>query len=196
MNIVINMYVTLLPVILSGVLTMIICKLPIMKSINRPIDGGRYLKDGRRLFGDNKTWKGACAYLLTGLLSTTLLGAIASISQGFSQHNYFYMNHNNTWWYNCLIGLLLGVAYALFELPNSFMKRRIGIEPGVTLKGAKKVFFVFIDQADSIIGCALVVWLFYDIGIVVYLLFILVGAGTHIVINILLYMMHLRKNMF
>lgn len=167
-----------------------------MKAINRPIDGGRVLKDGAKVFGDNKTWKGVVSYLITGLLTTTFLGYIASISQGFQQHNYFYMTHNNTFMYNSLIGLLLGFAYALFELPNSFMKRRIGIEPGVTLNGGLKVLFVFIDQADSIIGCALVVWLFYDIGLVIYLLFIIVGAGTHIVINMLLYMMHLRKNMF
>ena len=39
--------------------------------------------------------------------------------------------------YNLLIGALLGLFYALFELPNSFLKRRLDIKPGKTIKGKK-----------------------------------------------------------
>src|SRR4051812_50212764 len=39
-------------------------------ALNRPIDGGRTLR-GRRLFGDNKTWRGA-AVMFTGAVATTL----------------------------------------------------------------------------------------------------------------------------
>ena len=95
-----------------------------------------------------------------------------------------------------IVGVLLGLAYALFELPNSFVKRRLGITPGKPATGIKKAIFVFVDQADSIFGCALVVWLFYDLGILKYLGFVVVGAVTHIVFNMLLYFAHLRKNMF
>ena len=64
------------------------------------------------------------------------------------------------------------------------------------MSGARKVFFVFLDQADSIFGCALVVWMFYDLGALLYLLFVLVGAVTHIAMNMLLYFAGLRRNMF
>ena len=59
-----------------------------------------------------------------------------------------------------------------------------------------KLFFIILDQADSVFGIALVVWMFYPIGIKVYLLFVLVGTITHLLINMLLYFFHLRKNMF
>ena len=58
------------------------------------------------------------------------------------------------------------------------------------------MFFVILDQADSVFGVALVVWFFYPIGIGIYLLYILVGTVTHLLINMLLYFLHLRKNMF
>jgi hypothetical protein len=95
-----------------------------------------------------------------------------------------------------LVGFLLGLFYALFELPNSFLKRRLGIVPGKTIKGFKKVFFIILDQADSIFGVALVVWMFYPLGIKKYILYIFIGTITHLIINMLLYFAHLRKNMF
>ena len=39
-----------------------------------------------------------------------------------------------------VVALLLGLGYSLFELPNSFLKRRLGIEEGKTAKGFKKYF--------------------------------------------------------
>ena len=90
----------------------------------------------------------------------------------------------------------MGLGYSLFELPNSFLKRRLDITPGKTLKGFWKVFFIFLDQADSVFGVALVVWIFYPLGILLYIAYVLVGALTHIILNMLLYFMKLRKNMF
>ena len=76
--------------------------------------------------------------------------------------NFFYINHENTLVYNLLIGFLLGLFYALFELPNSFLKRRLGIKEGKTIKGFKKILeeilqnfygkqykVIFIDNLDN-----------------------------------------------
>ena len=196
METIIFMYITLIPVILAGILTMIWCKLPILKFLKRPIDGGKCLRDGKRIFGNNKTWMGLCGYLITNILVFILWGLISQKSDYLQMHNYFYSYYNNTPSFNLLIGLLSGLAYALFELPNSFLKRRLDIRPGKSISGGWKVFFIFMDQADSVIGCALVVWLFYDIGLLTFIAFILVGAITHMVLNMLLYFLHLRKNMF
>ena len=106
------------------------------------------------------------------------------------------MDRENTIMYNAVIGVMFGFVYALFELPNSFMKRRMDIKPGKTTNGIKKILFVFIDQADSIFGCVLVVCLVYKMSIQFYFLYVLVGALTHIILNILLYLVKLRKNMF
>ena len=189
------MYVTLVPTILAGVMVMLWCKLPILKAIAKPIDFGKNFTDGRRIFGDNKTWKGMLGYILFNTLFSVLWGFAC---QGKALHdlNFFYQYHENTIPFNLLIGVLLGLGYSLFELPNSFLKRRLGIEPGKTMKGWQKVLFVFLDQADSIFGCVLVVCLFHPLPVWFYFVYVIVGAVTHIIFNMLLYFAHLRKNMF
>ena len=189
------MYVTLVPTILAGVMVMLWCKLPILKAIAKPIDFGKNFVDGKRLFGDNKTWKGMIGYILFNTLFAVLWG-FACQGGALKDLNFFYQYHENTILFNLLIGVLLGLGYSLFELPNSFLKRRLDITPGKSISGFWKVFFIFLDQADSVFGVALVVRLFYPLGIGLYLLYILVGAGTHLLLNMMLYFMHLRKNMF
>lgn len=190
---ILKLYITLMPTILAGIFNMIWCKLPILKSLKYPIDFNKTLK-GKRIFGDNKTWKGLLGYVLLNIVFTILWGYICNPS--LNHLNYFYLTHTNTLIYNLLVGTLLGLGYSLFELPNSFIKRRLNISEGKPPKGFKKIFFIFLDQADSVFGVGLVVWLFYDIGIKIYLLLVLVGALTHILLNMLLYFLHLRKNMF
>ena len=192
---IVKMYVTLLPAIIAGILVMIWCKTGIMKAAMKPMDMGKNFRDGKRIFGDNKTWKGFIGYLIFDTFSTVIWGAVCHTC-GIDHLNYFYFDHENTFLFNLMVGFLLGLGYALFELPNSFLKRRLDITPGKTISGARRIFFVFLDQADSIFGCALVVWLFYDLGIGLYLLYVLVGALTHIIMNVLLYLCRLRKNPF
>ncbi len=195
LNTIACMYITLAPIIVAGIINMIVCKLKIFKALQVPMDGGKYLRDGNRIFGDNKTWKGFISYIVLGGIFTVIWGMVIK-NTGLNVLDYFYVDHQNTISFNIMIGLLLGLAYALFELPNSFLKRRLGITPGKSIEGGRKFFFVFLDQADSIFGCALVVWMFYNLGIVRYIGFVLLGAFTHIIMNMLLYFLHLRKNMF
>ncbi len=195
MRVILQMYVTLFPAIIAGVINSIWCKTGLMKFAKAPMDFGKNFFDGKRIFGENKTWKGFFGYVFFNMIITPLWGLACSAGR-FEDLNFFYINNPNTFPFNILIGLLIGLGYALFELPNSFLKRRLDITPGKTITGFKKVFFIFLDQADSIFGCALVVWIFYDLGIVLYLLYVLVGAFTHIILNVLLYLAKLRKNPF
>ena len=189
------MYVTLLPAILSGIFNMVWCKTGVLKLLRKPMDFGKCLSDGKRIFGDNKTWKGFIGYLVLNTFFSVICGCICNAAS-INHLNFFYINHENTLIFNILTGFLIGLGYALFELPNSFLKRRLDITPGKTISGFWKGFFIFLDQADSVFGVALVVWIFYDLGIGLYLLYVLVGAFTHIILNVLLYLAKLRKNPF
>ena len=191
----VKMYITLISPIVSGIINSIFCKTKLLSKINKPIDFGKKLKDNKRIFGDNKTWKGLFGYIILNIIFSVIFGFIWNITN-LEKYNYFYMQHDNTLIYNILIGFLLGLGYSLFELPNSFIKRRLDIKPGKTTNGFKKIFFIILDQADSIFGIALVVWMFYPIGIWIYLFYIFLGTITHLLINMLLYFLHLRKNMF
>ena len=60
-----------------------------------------------------------------------------------------------------LIGALLGVASWTGELPNSFMKRRLGIAPGEHRRSPLGVAISVLDQADWVLAaCVLMrpVW--------------------------------------
>ena len=193
LNNIIKMYITLMPTIIAGILNMLWCKLKIFKILIKPIDCNADFIDGKRLFGDNKTWKGLIGYIILNIFMAIIWGNMCKVLN-FEKMNYFYINNDNNIVLNIYIGSLLGLAYSVFELPNSFIKRRIGILPGKTNVGLTKFFFVILDQADSIIGCVLVVNLFYKLNINLLFSYILLGTFTHIIINVLLYCMKLRKN--
>ena len=192
-----EMYITLLPIILAGIVNMVWCKIKICDFLRKPIDLKKNFSDEKRIFGDNKTFKGFIGMIVFGIIFSVLWGFVSKNSIFLNSHNYFYRNYDNSVVYNILTGALSGFAYALFELPNSFLKRRLDITPGKNdISGFKKVFFIFLDQADSIFGCVLVVCIFCPLPLWYYFVYVIVGALTHIIINMLLYFCHLRKNMF
>ncbi|WP_373758152.1 CDP-archaeol synthase, partial [Jeotgalibaca porci] len=84
------------------------------------------------------------------------------------------------------VGALLGVAYILFELPNSFIKRRMNISPGKAAYVTNPWKYMWLDQMDSLFGCALVLWLFYPLSFGQYLGYVFLGAATHLGINVIL----------
>lgn len=194
------MYISLIPVIFAGILNMIWCKSSAFDFLARPLDNNKHLRDGKRIFGENKTWKGFFGMVLFGALSTILWGMLWGMlckQIPFLQlHNYLYVNFDNTLQYNLIIGSLFGLAYSICELPNSFIKRRFNIIPGKRANGAKGVLFTFVDQVDSIVGCVFVLNFVYKMSAIFFLFFVLLGAGTHIIVNIVLYSCKLRKNIF
>ncbi len=192
---IVKMYVTLLAPIIAGIVNSIFCKSNVLHFMKKPMDFNKKFVDKKRMLGDNKTWKGFFGYIVFNIIFTLVFSLLWKYTK-LEYLNFFYINHHNTLIYNLLIGFLLGLFYALFELPNSFLKRRLDIVPEKTIKGNKKILFIILDQADSVFGVALVVWMFYPIGIGVYLLYILIGKVTHLLINMMLYFLHLRKNMF
>lgn len=94
-----------------------------------------------------------------------------------------------------LLGLLLGLGYCLAELPNSFIKRRLGVKEGQT-SDRFKWFFVVLDQADSAFGCMLAYRILLPISWTTIVLTIVFGTVIHLVINVSLYKAGIRKNPF
>lgn len=193
MKAVIELYVSLMPMILAGIANMLWVRVG-PRGLRVPLDGGYRWRDGRPIFGPHKTWLGVVGYLGLGLIFTVLWGLINARLPALARHNLFYVGRANTVGFNAVIGLLLGLAYSLFELPNSFLKRRIGIDSGGDARGPRRLIFATLDQADSVIGCVLVLALFYPLGLGRILLYIAIGAATHLVLNALLYLVGLRSS--
>lgn len=193
-NKILDMYITMTPLIFTGILNMVFCSTHLCEKLRKPLDGGRCFKDGKRIFGDNKTIKGLVGYIVIGILTSVVWGVVCSVIPTLYERNLMYVNYNNTVLYNVIIGALLGLAYAIFELPNSFLKRRFDVMPGKTTTGFKKYIFILYDQCDSVIGCGLVVVLVYPISVATYFMYVGVGIITHLVLNAILYVLKFRKN--
>lgn len=191
---IISMYNSLMPVILAGVANMAFVKSELFSWAYYPMDNYKILKDGKRLFGDNKTWKGFFGMIAFGIIFQILWAWVNRTVPFLSQHHFIYQKHENTLQLNITLGFLLGFAYVICELPNSFIKRRLSIQPGKAANNYLKFPFIFIDQIDSIIGCVLVIASFNPLSLGQIVLYILLGGMTHIIINLLLYWSRLRKN--
>lgn len=168
-----------IPLIVAGVLHMIAVKVNILSYFKKPIH--------QRWFGVNKTWRG---FIIMPL--ATLPGVYLSFL--LEQHLLLGLRlftFEALW----ILGLLLGLFYCLAELPNSFMKRRLGIKEGET-SDRWKGFFIIVDQADSAFGCALVYGLIYNVEMKILIWTIILGTGFHLLFNLLLYSLKIRKNPF
>lgn len=95
--------------------------IPVVLGGGKPIDGGRKLPDGNRLFGDGKTNRGFAAGVLAGLFVGAAEGIILP-GTGFalypSASGYVYA------------GFLLGLGTMAGDLVGSFVKRRQGMAQG------------------------------------------------------------------
>jgi CDP-diacylglycerol--serine O-phosphatidyltransferase len=66
-------------------------------------------------------------------------------------------------WNLAFLGFIAGVGYVLAELPNSFFKRRIGVQAG-EVPEHRKYWFIALDQLDSALGVAIAYWLVLGIS--------------------------------
>jgi len=139
-----------LPVLVAGIVQILVIKAGWLHSLAAcPIDGGLCLR-GRRLFGANKTLRGAVIMPLVSALASALQARAAPGAMEWLHVASFQMNHPVAW------GLLLGSGYVLGELPNSFMKRQLDIAPGAAAKDRTALLFWLADQWDSVVGIFLV----------------------------------------
>ena len=188
-----GMYLTMSPLIAGGVANMLFTKTRLYKKHKTPIDAGKTWKDGQRIFGDNKTWIGFVSMIMFCTIFQILCGLVCNWLS-LNGMNDLYRIHPNTVLFNALFGAGVGFVYMLCELPNSFLKRRIRIEPGRTGKGPAGILFFLIDQIDSLVGVMLILLLVADISVQKYVAYVLVGALTHIGINLLLFAVKVRKH--
>jgi len=117
----------------------------------KPIDGGRMWKDGKRVLGDGKTWRGLFSGAFLGMTSgfAMSIGAYyinASEIDGLTVSTFL--------GFPLMIPLLFCLCFgALFgDITESFFKRRLGKDRG-------EDWLVF-DQLDFIVGALLFSLLF------------------------------------
>lgn len=103
-----------------------------MPSLRRPIS--------RRLFGENQNLARSADHDPRDVLATVAVHRLPAHRQRLPEP----LAQANP----VLVGTLLGGACRLGELPNSFLKRRLGISPGEQRASPAGVAISTVDQAD------------------------------------------------
>lgn len=138
-----------LPVVLGGLLHVAAIKVRLWPGLAAiPLDGGLVLR-GRRVFGANKTLRGAVVMVLATALSSWGCAAL-----GLGPVVLPIQTASPLVW-----GALLGAGYIAGELPNSFLKRQLDIAPGAAAPAGRwwqRPLFWVIDQLDFLAGIVVV----------------------------------------
>jgi CDP-diacylglycerol--serine O-phosphatidyltransferase len=148
---------------------MLVVKNNYIKQLNYPIS--------KKLFGVNKTWRGFVVVPFNNALALFSLNMLLQL----------YLNNA------LVLGFILGLAYILFELPNSFIKRRLGIPPGAKFN-YKGMSFSLIDKMDSAFGVCLIYVLIGDIHYKYGILLFISSVLMHILISKLLVEIKIKKS--
>ncbi len=142
--------------------------IPVIFGGGPSIDFGRSFIDGRPFLGRNKTFLG----FFSGLLIGTVVGLLESAVFDYPLN----------------FGLILSFGALTGDLASSFLKRRLGLQPGELLP--------VLDQIDFIIGSILFCTLFcsqiLSLGMVILVL--ILTLPIHLLTNYVAYHLGLKKN--
>ena len=167
----INLFVIILfPLILSNIIHMVIVKINYLRFLSIPIS--------TRLFGINKTWRG---FVLVPVINSVLCWLICLLAN--------YEIPVKT----LLTGFILGVFYMLFELPNSFLKRRFGISSGEKANGIKSLF-VILDKTDSAFGVSLISYFLFNLSFYNFIILFFISVFIHSSFSYLLVLIGVKRS--
>lgn len=154
----------------------------------RPLDGGRTFRS-RRLFGDNKTWRGFVVMIPAVGIAFVLLGVVVVMADN---------DVRGLWplaiWQYGLLGCWVGLGFMLAELPNSFLKRQLDVAPGQMPHPLwiRAACFV-LDQVDSVMGALIALSVFVAVPWKTWLLLLVLGSTIHWIFNLVLFMLGAKK---
>lgn len=183
----------LAPLIVSNVLHMVLVKKNGLSFLSIPLQS--------TWFGPNKTLRGfVFVPVINGIVYSIINWPGGWLLSGLSP-DYYLQQEINIGKINCLnillmqaaIGAVYGLLYMLFELPNSWIKRRMGIASGES-STSFRWFFTLLDKTDSAIGVSLVYGFFNDFNLEMMLQFFICASSLHFGISGLLVLSKIKKS--
>lgn len=140
--------------------------MPVLAGGGQKMDFGKNFYDGKRIFGNNKTFRG----FFFGLAIGIMVGLIECVLFGLP----------------VLFSILTPLGALLGDLTGAFIKRRIGIAPGGLLP--------IIDQIDFVVGAIVFSIPLALIGWELAATVMLITPPIHLFTNFLAYKLKLKNN--
>ncbi|MGH7856514.1 MAG: CDP-archaeol synthase [Candidatus Binatia bacterium] len=161
-----------------------VLRFDLLPQLRRPIDAGLTFRR-RRIFGENKTWRGAFA-MSGGVVAATIVLSFVPL-----------------WWNHLpaevrasgplVLGILLGLGSALAELPNSFLKRQLDIAPGARRLSPLGMLLIVFDQGDFVLGVSIALLPLWTIPVAHAAAAFAAVVAAHLLLNVVGYGLGVRK---
>ncbi|TRO50257.1 CDP-2,3-bis-(O-geranylgeranyl)-sn-glycerol synthase [Candidatus Bathyarchaeota archaeon] len=139
---------------------------PVLAGGGLAMDFGKNFFDGKRVFGNNKTFRGFFFGLAVGIA----IGSVECMLFG----------------YPLLFILLTPLGALLGDLTAAFMKRRLGIAPGG--------MFPIVDQVDFVVGAIVFALPLGMVNWELVVAALIITPPIHLLTNIVAYKLKLKKN--
>ncbi|MCB1914273.1 MAG: CDP-archaeol synthase [Rhodocyclaceae bacterium] len=173
---------------LAGVAHVVWLGSRLSKPFALPIDRGARV-GGHRIFGDNKTWRGLMAMPLATALAFALAALVRDATPAWLASGLWPLPPAQM----ATVGAVAGLAFMLAELPNSFLKRRLGIAPGATAGGRRLRWACFaLDRLDSTIGALLAIDWMLPLAVMTWVWALSLGTLFHLLFSFWLYRLRLK----
>jgi len=142
---------------------------PVLAGGGLPMDFGRKFSDGRRVLGDNKTFRG----FFFGWAIGILVGLVECLVFGPAQ-------------FSILFSILTPLGALCGDLSGAFIKRRLAIAPGGLLP--------VVDQVDFVVGAILFSLPLAIVTLELALAVLIITPPIHLFTNFLAYRLKLKSN--
>ena len=157
---------------------------PLSRQFSFPIDGGATFR-GVRVFGEHKTLRG----FIVMIPATAVSFAVLAAAIGDPPHDGLWsLTIAGYAW----LGACAGFGFMAGELPNSFVKRQLGIRPGDCPRGLAGAVQFVADRIDSGVGMLLAVSAIVPTPAMTWLLVLLVGPSIHWAFSVLMFHLGLK----
>lgn len=150
----------------------------------QPIDGGRTWR-GARIFGDHKTLAGFMAIIPVAGAAFALLGAAREHMPAWVDAGLWALPPAALF----VLGCWAGLCFMAGELPNSFLKRRMGIAPGAVAEpGGRRMLCLALDRLDSIVAMLLALSIAVPLDWRTWIGVLCIGPAVHLVFSSALFL--------
>jgi hypothetical protein len=158
---------------------------PLSRRFSQPIDRGATFR-GSRVFGEHKTLRGFVVMVPAAAVSFAALAAAIGDPQQAGLWPLTIAGYAG-------LGACAGLGFMAGELPNSFLKRQLGIRPGEGPRTRVAAAAQFVaDRIDSGLGMLLAVSAIVPTPAMTWLLVLLVGPSIHWAFSVLLFHLGLK----
>lgn len=161
---------------------------PLSRRFAVPLDGGCTL-GGRPILGAHKTVRGFLVMVPATGLGFMLLAALVTAGPGLPAAGLWPLTPAQ---YG-LLGAWAALGFMAGELPNSFIKRRLGVLPGEAAAGRRlRAVFLVADRLDSTAGMLLALVAVVPVSWQIALVVLLAGPLVHAAFSLALFVLRVK----